>query len=180
VELNQRPRRAWAASGRVSWSRLWRKATNLSLQIKLGALIALLAIPAIALAAGEGGSGIQDVGLQQTGWNHGAQNATTSWQPVPGLAFNPNTSDERGNVTVSADMRSGPALFRAVTVRPGPDAVAQPGAVRFNATGSQAFTFHVGVGCAGGIQVEWKRAGASTASLVAASAHVLYDQTGCG
>jgi hypothetical protein len=153
---------------------------NVSLKVKLGALLALLVLPAIALAVGEGGSGLQDVGLQQTGWNHGAQNATTSWQPVPGLAFHTNTSSEIGNVTVSADIRSGPALFRVVTVRPGPDAVAQPGAVRFNATGSEAFTFNVGVGCAGGIRVEWKRAGASTAKVAAASAHVVYTQNGCG
>jgi len=151
-----------------------------ALKVKLAVVLALLAVPAVALAVGEGGSGIESVGLQQMGWNHGAQNATTSWQPVPGLSFNPNANSETGSVTVSADMRGGPAMFRVVTVRPGTDAIAQPGAVRFDATGSQAFTFHVGIGCAGGIRVEWMRAGASTAKVAAASAHVIYTDTGCG
>jgi hypothetical protein len=151
-----------------------------TLKIKVGAVLALLLVPAVALAVGEGGSGVESVGLQQTGWNHGAQTTSASWQPVPGLAFNPNANSETGSITVSADMRGGPAMFRVVTVRPGPDAIAQPGPVRFNATGSQAFTFHVGIGCAGGIRVEWQRAGTRTAKVAAASAHVAYTDTGCG
>jgi hypothetical protein len=151
----------------------------ISSKIKLGTALALLAVPAVALGVGEGGSGIESVGLQQMAWNHGATNNNTGWKPVPGLAFNPNLNSETGSVAVSADMRKGPAMFRVVTVQPGGDTIAEPGAVRFNATGSQAMTFHVGLGCAGGIRVEWKPTDGD-AVLNAATAHAVYTDTGCG